>query len=63
MSDVKISVGGAMEEEASRRFVNAWRRAERGETFHERHIAFESREALAQVMTNHEKRRGEASES
>jgi predicted transcriptional regulator len=51
MSDVKISVGGAMEEEASRRFVNAWRRAERGETFHERHLAFESWDALARVLT------------
>jgi predicted transcriptional regulator len=51
MTDVKITVGGAMEEEASRRFVNAWRRAERGETFHERHLAFESWDALARVMT------------
>jgi predicted transcriptional regulator len=51
MSDVKITVGGAMEEEASRRFVNAWRRAERGESFHERHLAFESWDALARVMT------------
>ena len=51
MSDVKITVGGAMEEEASRRFVDAWHRAERGETFQERHLAFESWEALARVMT------------
>ena len=51
MSDVKITVGGAMEEEASQRFVNAWHRAERGETFHERHLAFESWDALARVMT------------
>ena len=51
MSDVKITVAGAMEEEASRRFVDAWHRAERGETFHERHLAFESWEALARVMT------------
>ena len=51
MSDVKITVGGAMEEEASRRFVDAWHRAERGQTFHERHLAFESWEALARVMT------------
>jgi hypothetical protein len=35
MSTVKITVGGAMEEEASQRFVNAWHRAERGETFHD----------------------------
>ena len=31
MSNVKITVGGAMEEDASRRFVNAWHQAERGE--------------------------------
>ena len=51
MSDVKIAVGGAIEEEASQQFVNAWHRAERGETFHERHLAFESWDALARVMT------------
>jgi predicted transcriptional regulator len=51
MSDVKITVGGAIEEDASRQFVNAWRRAERGETFHERHLAFESWDALARLMT------------
>jgi predicted transcriptional regulator len=51
MCDVKLTVGGAMEEEASRRFINAWHRAERGESFHERHLAFESWEALARVLT------------
>jgi len=51
MSNVKITVGGAMEDEASRRFVNAWHRAERGETLHERHLAFESWDALARVLT------------
>jgi predicted transcriptional regulator len=51
MSDVKITVGGAMEEDASRRFVDAWRRAERGQTFHERHLAFESWETLARILT------------
>jgi len=40
-----------MEDEASRRFVDAWHRAERGETFHERHLAFESWDALARVLT------------
>lgn len=33
MSDVKITVGGAMEDEASRNFIDAWHRAERSETF------------------------------
>ena len=51
MSDVKITVGGAMEDEAARRFVDAWRRAERGECFHERHLAFESWDTLARVLT------------
>src|ERR1700737_1412492 len=51
MSNVKITVGGAIEDEASRRFVDAWYRAERGETFHERHLAFESWDALARVLT------------
>jgi predicted transcriptional regulator len=50
MSDVKITVGGSIEAEASRRFVNAWHRAEQGETFHERHLAFESWDALARVL-------------
>jgi predicted transcriptional regulator len=40
-----------MEQKAARRFVNAWHRAERGETFHERHLAFESWDALARVLT------------
>ena len=51
MSKVKITVGGAMEKDASRRFIEAWRRGKRGERFHERHLAFESWEALARVLT------------
>jgi predicted transcriptional regulator len=51
MTKVKITVGGAMEGEASRRFVDAWHRAKRGETFRERHLAFESWDALARVLT------------
>ena len=51
MSDLKITVGGGFAEEASRRFVDAWRRAESGEVFHERHLAFESWDALARVLT------------
>lgn len=51
MSDVKITVGGAVETDATRRFVDAWHRAERGEIFQERHIAFESWDALASVLT------------
>jgi predicted transcriptional regulator len=51
MSDVKFTVGGAFEEEASRQFIDAWHRAERGETFHERYLAFESWDTLARVLT------------
>jgi predicted transcriptional regulator len=51
MSNVKITVGGKIENEASRRFGDAWHRAEHGEIFHERHLAFESWDALARVLT------------
>ncbi|MGD0911278.1 MAG: hypothetical protein ABR928_05240 [Terracidiphilus sp.] len=51
MNEVKITVGGEMEQEASRQFIDAWHRAERGETFSERHLAFESWDALAHVLS------------
>lgn len=51
MSDVKITVGGAIEYEAASRFVEAWHRAERCESFHGRHQAFESWDALARLLT------------
>lgn len=51
MSNMKITVGGAMEKDASRRFVDAWHRAEGGQAFRERHLAFESWDALARVLT------------
>jgi predicted transcriptional regulator len=51
MSDVKITVGGELEADASRRFIDAWHRAERGESFRERHLAFESWDSLARVLT------------
>jgi hypothetical protein len=51
MSDVKITVGGAIEDDAARRFVDAWHRAACRETFRERHLAFESWDALARVLT------------
>jgi predicted transcriptional regulator len=51
MSNVKITVGGAMEDEAARRFVDAWHRAERGDSFHERRLAFESWDALTRILT------------
>jgi len=51
MTDVKITVGGAFEDEASRHFIDAWHRAECGEIFRERHVAFESWDALTRVLT------------
>ncbi|MBI1778828.1 MAG: hypothetical protein HYR63_26105 [Proteobacteria bacterium] len=51
MSNMKITVGGAIEDEAARGFVDAWRRAERGKSFRERHLTFESWAALARVLT------------
>lgn len=51
MSVVKITVGGAIEQAASHRFLDAWKRAENGEVFSEHHLAFESWDALARVLT------------
>jgi predicted transcriptional regulator len=51
MSNVRLTVGGSIKEQTSRGFIDAWHRAERGETFRERHLAFESWDALARVLT------------
>ena len=51
MNKVKLTVGGEIENEASQRFVDAWHRGERGEALKERHLAFESWDALARVLT------------
>jgi predicted transcriptional regulator len=51
MSKVTISVGGNMLEEAGVRFIDAWHRAERGEEVGETHLAFETWETLARVLT------------
>ena len=51
MSNVRITVGGAIEQDAATRFVDAWHRAQRGDSFSERHLAFESWDALARVLT------------
>ncbi len=50
MTDVKVTVGGTLEDDAAA-FLDAWRRAERGEQVDERVLAFESWEGLATVMT------------
>ena len=50
MEEVKIVVGGSLEDDTSA-FVNAWHRAEHGEIAPERVLAFESWEGLARVMT------------
>ena len=51
MTEIKLTVGGAIEQDASHRFISAWHRAEQGENFTERHLAFESWDALARVLT------------
>jgi len=48
---IKITVGGAFEKEAGRRFVDAWYRAQRGARFRERYLAFENWDTLARVLT------------
>jgi predicted transcriptional regulator len=51
MKGIKIKVGGAIETDAARRFIGAWRRASRGETFQERVLTFESWDFLSRVLT------------
>jgi predicted transcriptional regulator len=51
MNKINITVGGNFEEEATKGFIDAWHRAERGENFSERHLAFESWETLARILT------------
>ena len=51
MSKMKISVGGDVEKDATRRFTEAWHRGARGERFQERHLVFESWDTLARVLT------------
>jgi predicted transcriptional regulator len=51
MTDLKLTVGGNFEKDAAQRFIDAWHRAEGGTTFNERHLAFESWDALSHVLT------------
>jgi predicted transcriptional regulator len=51
MSDLQIRVGGSIEEDASRRFINAWHRAEKGKRVRERRLVFENWDTLARVLT------------
>ena len=50
MNDVKLIVGGRLEDDA-KAFVNAWRRAESGKAVRERVLSFESWDILAKVLT------------
>jgi predicted transcriptional regulator len=50
MAETKIVVGGSLEEDAAA-FLDAWKRAGRGEEVDEHVLAFESWEALAAVLT------------
>jgi len=51
MSEIKITIGGALEAAAAARFTEAWHRAERGESRHERVLSFESWETLTKTLT------------
>src|SRR5437764_14967922 len=50
MNDVKLIVGSRLEDDA-KAFIDAWRRAERGEDVRERALVFESWDMLAKVLT------------
>ena len=53
VTEIRVHVGDTLDE-MGRRFVDAWRRAERGELTAEnaeRHIGFETFDALARIMT------------
>jgi predicted transcriptional regulator len=52
MRKVKVAVGGAVEREAGRRFIDAWYRAERGEKLRERYLTFENWDTLVRVLTS-----------
>ena len=51
MTTIQITVGGDIEEEFKLGAIDAWHRAERGEKFQERYLAFESWDALSRVLT------------
>jgi len=50
MSEMKIHVGDSLDD-MGRRFVEAWRRAEKGDVAPERHLSFDSFETLTRVLT------------
>lgn len=50
MTVLKIHVGDKTQDFVDR-FVGAWRRAERGEKVDERHLSFETFEAIACALT------------
>jgi predicted transcriptional regulator len=47
----KVRVHVESLEASGRRFVNAWRRAERGEPVHEEHLSFESLDGLLATLS------------
>lgn len=49
MSEVNMHIGTL--EEMGDRFVSAWKRAEAGEAVNERHLSFESWEALTRALS------------
>jgi hypothetical protein len=51
---VTVSVGGSIQDDGEA-FIKAWHRLERGELFQERHLAFESRDALNRALAAEKK--------
>ena len=47
---LEVHVGGALED-TGRRFIDAWHRLENGKRVRERHLSFESLEALLSLLT------------
>jgi predicted transcriptional regulator len=50
MSNIKVHVGDTLEK-VGQRFIDAWHRAEKGETEAEHHVTFESWATLSKVLT------------
>ncbi len=49
-SNITVSVGGTLDDDGAA-FIGAWERAERGEVFQERQLAFQSWSSLTTTLT------------
>ena len=50
MTELAVHAGGEQAAMGAR-FIDAWRRAERGEDFAERHLSFDTFETMTRVLT------------